>query len=272
MGELAGEMNAMCERLLKAKERIEAETGARIAALDQLRHADRLSTVGKLASGLAHELGTPLNVVVGRARMIQSGEAQGDEARTCAGIVVAQSENMTRIIRQLLDFARRRRPTKSQEDLARIGRQTLSMLAPMSQKKGLTVDFVANGEPALAQVDAAQVQQALTNLVVNAIQAAPEGGSVAVGVTAERAQPPPDMGGEATTCWRLYVKDDGAGIKAEALDHLFEPFYTTKGVGEGTGLGLSVAYGIVREHGGWIGVETQVGKGSCFSIWLPQGV
>ena len=270
IAELAREMNAMCAQLLRAKERIAAETAARINALEQLRHADRLSTVGKLASGVAHELGTPLNVVSGRARMIQTGEASGDEARDCARIVVQQSEAMTRIIRQLLDFARRRHPQKAPEDLTGLARQTLNLLAPMAQKKRLHVEFVGEGGEARAAVDAGQLQQALTNLVVNAIQATSEGGALEVGLARETVQPPPDVGGAEARCLRLYVKDTGAGIPREQLDHIFEPFFTTKEVGEGTGLGLSVAWGIVREHGGWIGVSSQPGQGSCFSIYLPQ--
>jgi signal transduction histidine kinase len=141
----------------------------------------------------------------------------------------------------------------------------------MAQKKRLTVGFVGEGEPARAAVDAGQLQQALTNLVVNAIHATGEGGTLTVGLERATVAPPPDVGGAPGGDLKRVVKDTGTGMSPEQREHLFEPFFTTKGVGEGTGLGLSVAYGIVREHGGWIGVESEQGRGSCFSIYLPPG-
>lgn len=270
LGALATEMNAMCERLADARNRLAAETASRIAAEEQLRHADRLSTVGKLASGLAHELGTPLNVVSGRARMIQSGEVRGADAQNCARIIAGQSEAMARIIRQLLDFARAHKPEKSPDDLRRIARQTLTILRPLAEKREVALRLEVGEEPAVAEIDAAQVQQALTNLVVNGLQATEPGGNLTVGIAREQAEVAEDPGSHPRAFLRLFVQDTGTGIRREHLRHVFEPFFTTKGVGEGSGLGLSVAWGIVQEHGGWIGVESEPGKGSCFSIYLPQ--
>ena len=137
-GLLAAEINTMAERLALAAQRVASESEARIAALEQLRHADRLTTVGKLAAGLAHELGTPLNVISGRAQMIASGEtADADETAACARIIAQQTERMTAIVRQLLDFARRRRAAKVATDLARLVRQTLDMLEPLAAKRGV---------------------------------------------------------------------------------------------------------------------------------------
>ena len=126
--------------LQRAREAIAAETAARLAALEHLRHADRLTTVGKLASGVAHELGTPLNVVLGRAKMISSGEAEGDEVRECAQIISQQAQHMTRIIRQLLDFARRRAPQRrARRTLRELVARTLSLLRPMAAKRSVTL-------------------------------------------------------------------------------------------------------------------------------------
>jgi two-component system NtrC family sensor kinase len=269
LGALAEEMNAMCERLADARDRLAAETASRISAQEQLRHADRLSTVGKLASGIAHELGTPLNVISGRSRMIQSGEVEGTEARSCARIIAGQAEAMARIIRQLLDFARARKPEKSPEDLRLIAQQTLVMLLPLAEKRQVAIRLEAGEAPALAEVDSNQILQALTNLVINGLHATEPGGSLTIGIAGERAMPPAGSSAERD-CLRLFVKDTGAGIAREHLPHIFEPFFTTKGVGEGSGLGLSVAWGIAQEHGGWIAVETELGKGSCFSIYLPR--
>ncbi|HEY8927475.1 MAG TPA: HAMP domain-containing sensor histidine kinase, partial [Polyangia bacterium] len=124
-----------------------------------------------------------------------------------------------------------------------------------------------------ARGDATQVEQALTNLVVNAIQASPEGGEVTVEACLTRAAPPSDPAGVERVFARVDVRDRGAGIAPEHGPRIFEPFFTTKDVGEGTGLGLSVAYGIARDHGGWIAVDSVPGQGTCFSLFLaaPPG-
>jgi signal transduction histidine kinase len=269
-GDLAHEMNAMSAKLAEMVARVKTESTARVEAMDQLRHADRLTTVGKLASGIAHELGTPLNVIEARASMIASGEAGGEIAKQYAQIVVDSSERMERIIRQLLAFARRRGPEKTRSDLLEMARQSTDMVLPLARKKSVEVKVVDGGDEAIVAADAMQLQQALTNLLVNAIQASAEGAAVEVRVESVRARPPADVGGEEGDYLCLHVKDEGSGIGKDNLAHIFEPFFTTKDVGEGTGLGLSVAYGIVRDHGGWIAVESEIGRGSRFSLYLPR--
>ncbi len=269
IGELAGEMNSMCDRLAATQARLSTESQARIATLEQLRHADRLTTVGTLASGIAHELGTPLNVVAGRARMISSGEVQGAEATDSARIIGEQAARMTKIIRQLLDFARRSGPQKAKTDLKAIAAQTVALVEALAEKRAVRI-HVTGDAPLVADVDAGQIQQALTNLVMNGIQAMTEGGELAVELARMRAQPPPDLGGGEGSYATIAVVDRGAGMSEGVAARIFEPFFTTKEVGEGTGLGLSVTYGIVREHGGWIGVESEIGKGSRFTMYLPS--
>jgi len=269
LGELALEMNQMCDRLLEANARIASEATARIQAVEQLRHADRLMTVGKLGSGIAHELGTPLNVVPGRARMIMSGEAIGAEAVDCARIVVEASERMTRIIRQLLDFARQRGPQKAPHDVLEVATRTAALLKTLADKRG--VDLRVSGVSSRAPIDLSQIQQALTNLIVNAIQSMSSSGLVEVDVDVTRRAPPPENAGPESEWVRVRVVDHGTGIDREHIEHIFEPFFTTKGVGEGTGLGLSVAYGIVREHQGWIEVQSEMGRGTTFVMYLAKG-
>jgi len=266
---LASEMNAMAGSLEAAGQKVAAESEARLSALEQLRHADRLTTVGKLAAGLAHELGTPLNVVAGRAQMIAAGETESpEETVESARVVLDQVGRMTRLVRQLLDFARRRSPEKRDVDLSALARQTISLLEPLAAKRNVTIECRAS-EPVVAPLDPSQIQQAVTNLVVNAIQASPPGGVVRVeSVARELAPGAASLGGRFAL---LEVADAGPGIPADQVSAIFDPFFTTKPVGEGTGLGLSVSYGIVQEHGGWIDVESEPGRGSCFRIWLPRG-
>jgi signal transduction histidine kinase len=209
--------------------------------------------------------------------MIAAGETSGDEARQYASIIVGSTQTMTRIIRQLLDFARRRGPRKEQRDVGQIAAHALDLLRPLADRQRIALQLDASGGPYEASVDAAQIEQALTNLVVNAVQATPAGGPpVRVAVRRERAAPPADRGddgggeGRHDAVWTvLRVRDGGAGIAGADLAHVFEPFFTTKDVGSGTGLGLSVAYGIARDHGGWIDAASEPGQGSTFALFLP---
>ena len=269
LGELSREMNTMCDRLVLAHERVEQEMAKKTAAEEQLRHADRLTTVGKLASGIAHELGTPLNVVSARAQMIAGSETSPAETLEYATVIVEASERMTRIIRQLLEFARPRRADKALCVLEALASRTLDMLRPLAVKRDVELKLVATGET-LAFADAAAVEQVMTNLVINAVQSMTRAGVVTVLVSKERTTPPAFVGGPPLEVAALRVTDEGAGIKKEHLAHVFEPFFTTKDVGEGTGLGLSVAYGIVQDHGGWIDVESREGKGTTFTVYLPM--
>ncbi|HEY1696092.1 MAG TPA: ATP-binding protein [Polyangiaceae bacterium] len=253
--DLAQEVNSMCDRL--------------VTTVEQLRHADRLATIGKLASGVAHELGTPLNVVGARAKMIAEGETTPDEAKDYARVVVSATDRMTKIIRQLLQFARRGAVDKARRDLRELARDTLELLRPLADKRTVALELASEAADASVNVDAGQMQQVLTNLTMNAIQAMPRGGTVEVRLRRETARAPTEAGGADAECLCVEVKDHGEGIAKENMSHLFEPFFTTKEVGEGTGLGLAVTYGIVREHGGWITVDSEVGRGSTFSVYLP---
>ncbi|HEY3242007.1 MAG TPA: ATP-binding protein [Phycisphaerae bacterium] len=306
LSELGGALNAMCAQLAQS--------------LEQLRRADRLLTVGKLAAGIAHELGTPLNVVRARAKMIVAqaasdtaghgtgpirtsdgrGRSRINEALTVAAqpdaearelaeesavnasarVIVEQSDQMTRIIRQLLDFARPRPPQKLAIDLRQVVQRTLALIETIARKRSAALNLLGCETAVPATVDPDQFQQVLSNLIVNGIQAMPKGGklTVEVGSTAtdQLAPPPPaDLAASgalahASRLAFVRVCDEGVGIPPEHLSHLFEPFFTTKDVGEGTGLGLSVSRGIIREHGGWIDVQSQVGAGSCFTVYLPE--
>ena len=264
LGELAREINLMCERL-------GAEQTARAEAMEQLRHADRLTTVGKLASGMAHELGTPLNVVAGRARLIAGGEVEGDDAKKSALIVLDQADRMTRLIRQLLDFARPRPPKKERVDLRALAARVVSLLENIAQKAGVAVSVAPSDDDAVTDADEGQMTQVATNLVLNAIQATPSGGKVEVSVARADETAPADVGSRDGTWVRVDVSDTGSGMDDATRKRVFEPFFTTKPVGDGTGLGLSVSWGIVREHGGWISVESEPGRGSKFSVHLPTG-
>ncbi len=241
--------------------------GARLAARERLQHEDRLRTVGQLASGVAHELGTPLSVISVRARMIASREATGDEAASSAQAIVEQSDRMTRLVRQLLDYARREPPHPALVDVRDIVRKTMEMIDPLARKAGVIIDVQAGDHPIETRADPGQLQQVVTNLAINAVQAMERGGRLDIAIDSDRVAPP--QGGPRADHCRIVVSDDGPGIPPEHLPHVFEPFFTTKQTGEGTGLGLPVAQAIVAEHGGWMSVASEAGHGARFTVFLP---
>jgi signal transduction histidine kinase len=268
LGELAREMNHMAALLEQHQTELDRETNARLQALNQLRHADRLATAGKLASGIAHELGTPLNVVMGRAKLIRNDVQARDEARRNGQIIEDQAARMTVIIRQLLDFARsresKRAPTNARELVGRVVR----LLQPLAEKQSTVLSFGTLDDDARIDVDAGQLEQVLTNLTVNAMQALQTGGAIRFAVYSRVTPLQPDGTGGAQVV--IEVDDSGPGMAPQVMARVFEPFFTTKDVGEGTGLGLSVAYGIIQEHGGFFTVDSAPGRGSRFCVHLPS--
>ncbi len=269
---LGREMNLMSAQLATARNRLEEESAARIAALQQLRHADRLKTVGTLAAGLAHELGTPLNVIAMRAKMIETGEVAADEVGRNATIIAEQTESISRIIGQLMDFARVRSLQTEKVRVTSVIEQATELVQPIAEKKEVEIVLKPGDASLVGEIDADQFVQVLTNLLVNAMHACDADGGGEVEITVdemERIHPDEDE-----PVMRSYVgvsvRDDGVGISEEHLGQVFEPFFTTKAVGEGSGLGLSVSYGIVREHGGWIEAESEEGVGTEFIVILPR--
>jgi signal transduction histidine kinase len=267
---VAQEMNRMCDRLREAHESERAQIQAKTQALAQLRHADRLATVGRLAAGLAHELGTPLNVVHARAKQLTVGEIPPGEVRDRARIIVEQVDRMTGLIRQLLDFARKREMKPTEIDLRSLVTTAVALLDPVARKRSVSLKVIEGMVPLTCTVDPEQMTQVVLNLVMNAVHASSPGQAVTLALGRGQAVPPPEDGRAEQSCSRVEVRDHGTGITSEALPRIFEPFYTTKDVGEGTGLGLSVAYGIVKDHGGWMDVVSRPGDGSVFTVWLPE--
>lgn len=268
IGALADAMNSMCDDLAEARRHAKAEHEARITALEQLRHAERLATVGQLASGLAHELGTPLNVVQARARMIDRGESTGEHVLRDAQIIDEQTKRMTAIIRQLLDFARPRSPMRQPVVLQTLLGQSLALLEPLARRRGVRIALDVPDDPLEVHVDGQQLEQVLANLVMNAVQAGPKDGQVRVELSATERRDPLHPESDTWAC--IVVEDRGEGMPQEVAAHVFEPFFTTKDVGHGTGLGLAVAWGIVTEHGGSIEVESEAQEGSRFVVYLPM--
>lgn len=224
----------------------------------QLRHSDRLATVGMLAAGVAHELNEPLGNILGFAQLAKKSAGIPASARQDIEKIESASLAAREIIQKLLVFARQVPPEKKPVNLNDVIKNGLYFFEARCAKEG--VELVRNLSANLPEIIAAPIQlnQVLVNLVVNALQSMEgKGGKITVQTKSD--------GQEVY----LIVEDTGCGMSKEVLDEIFTPFFTTKDVGHGTGLGLSVVHGIVTGHGGMIGVESKVGQGTRFEIRLP---
>ena len=268
VAELGREMNAMAHELETTRKALDESEIERTQALEQLRHADRLRTVGQLASQLAHELGTPLNVVSGHARLIEQDAGVSSEVKESARTVLEQAAKMTKSIRGVLDFSRRKSDRRV-VDLVELAESAQATLSPLARKARAQVIVERRGTVAHVEASAQQILQVLTNLLVNAFQAMKDGGVVRVSISERDASPPPGTNAAPGRFIVIAVADQGSGIADEDKPRLFEAFFTRKAEGEGTGLGLAVVDGIVRDHRGWVSVESTLGKGTTFEVFLP---
>ena len=290
VGELAERFNQMTGSLREARGEILAGVDAKLALEARLRHSEKLATIGQLAAGIAHEVGTPLNVIGGRARTMEkralavtedaSGEGTqlnaADVAKNAA-IIATQTQRITRIIQQLLDYARRPAIERRTVDVGEVVRTALDFLEHqlhLHRVASVVLPFVNEAAEAgmaapLVNADPDQLQQVCLNLCLNAIQAMPDGGRLELrtrGVIRRRpgletASPSPYV--------VLEVADTGPGIPDGDRERIFEPFYSTKAEEGGTGLGLSVSVGIVKDHDGWIDIDAPEGGGTVFRVFLP---
>jgi PAS domain S-box-containing protein len=227
----------------------------------QLLQAEKMAALGQTISGVAHELNNPLATILTWAERLSQRPAD-ENLRRGLNAILSESERAAKIVRNLLTFARKRHTTRTMVDLNQVVRETLALRSYEQRVTNISViDALAGGLPQVF-ADSHQIQQVLLNLVINAEQAmlSANGRGALVVRTWHDAERDVVL---------LEVNDDGPGVPEEVCPKIFDPFFTTKEVGKGTGLGLSVSYGIIERHGGTIRVQSTVGKGSTFTIWLP---
>ncbi len=223
---------------------------------EQLRKTERIAELGTLASGMAHEIGTPMNVILGRAEYLLQ-RTTDETLRKGLRTIVTQVERITKVMKQLLAFARRRSPQRCSVDLRRSIEESLEMFRERFGRRRITVETQFDDPLPSIQADPDQMAQILINLVMNSVHAMSEGGTLRV--TAGR------VGGQVA----IEVRDSGHGIPPDVLARIFDPFFTTKDTGEGTGLGLTVVKGIIEEHEGTITISSEVDEGTTVRILLP---
>jgi len=254
---VAREFNRMLAELRTAQAEAAREAEARREATRSLEAADRLVTVGQLSASVAHEIGSPLQVLLGRARSLAERPDEPERVRKGAEAMVREGERITRIVEQMLVLTRRRPARRERVDVRAIVSEVLALLEVEARRRNVTLALT--GEPCVATCDPDQVRQVVLNLVRNALAAVSEQGTVRVTV---------DRTGASA---RLVVEDDGGGIPPEIRGLVFDPLFTTRADRGGTGLGLAVVKGIVLDHGGSVGVESEPGEGARFTVVLPIG-
>ncbi|MBI4840951.1 MAG: PAS domain-containing protein [candidate division NC10 bacterium] len=246
----------------------------RVALEREVQQAEKLAAVGQLAAGIAHQIGTPLNVISGSAEYLMMEWGTDRHRPRELEIIVAQTDRITKLIQQLLNFARPARMAVQPMKLNDLLREILGLTEHQIAKERITIqtDFQAD-LPAIAG-DENQLEQAFLNIVINAWHAMPAGGSLTLRTrTAPASDRPRRAGRPAPLGVEVIIADTGIGIPAEHLPRIFDPFFSTKGVGRGTGLGLAIARRIVEDHHGTIEVASEVGRGTTFTIRLPvEGV
>jgi len=245
----------------KEKERLYLDLETRLVELretqSQLIQSAKLAAVGELAAGVAHELNNPLTSIMGFSNLLLWDAAPDDAMREDLETIVSEANRARTIVRNLLTFARQVESYPENSDLNQVLQETLALVRRHIESDGIeVVEQYAPDLPTL-RLDVGRMKQVFLNLINNAHQAMAQGDRLFISSQQE---------GEELV---VRIRDTGRGIPEEHRGQIFEPFFTTKPVGQGTGLGLSVSLGIVHDHGGRIEVESQVGQGSTFTVWLP---
>ena len=266
IGELADEFDRMCVRLDDAQRLLVTEAEEKLRLERELRHSEKLAALGQLASRLAHEIGTPLNVIQMRAEQLLKREAQSASDRQLLNVIVAQIGRISSFVRQLLTLTRRPEFHFHTVSLNDIAHRVWETIGNQENPSALTVrlDLAEHLPPVLGDAD--QLQQVLLNLTVNAIEAVDGSGQITLGTHFVPALTGQQVRVEAR------VTDTGPGIAPEDESHIFDPFFTTKGAVGGTGLGLAISREIVLSHRGDLRVESTPGRGSCFIMSLPPAI
>ncbi len=280
IGHLADSFNRMTvalkdsERDLAAwahtlEQKVEEKTAELRVAEAKTVHAEKLTSVGLLAAGIAHEINNPLTGVLTFAHLVRAKLPAGSTETEDMDIIIRETKRCAGIIRRLLDFAREKKPEITRGDLNTVVRETIQFVEHQAGFQNVTFDVELDPQLPTICMDPNQLKQVIMNLIVNARDAMLERGRLSVRSRRHPSLFSPGTGHRAVPAVELTVTDSGSGIPPEDLSKIFDPFFTSKEPGKGVGLGLSVGYSIVKAHGGAIDVESEVGRGTTFRIILP---
>lgn len=280
LGQLAESFNSMMRALRNSRAELE-EWGRTLEqkvveatrelhrAQEEAARGEKLASVGLLAAGIAHELNNPLTGVLTFSTLVRKQMPDGSPEAEDLDLVIQETRRCASIIRRLLDFAREKAPEKAYADLNALVERTVGLIREPAKAAGIEVETDLDASLPTVWIDESLVEQVVMNMLVNAEHAIEGGGTI----TARTRLRGDRRGGSAKAApmrvAEITIRDTGCGIPAENLQKVFDPFFTTKGVGRGTGLGLSVSHGTIEAHGGWIEVDSKVGEGTEFRVYLP---
>jgi two-component system NtrC family sensor kinase len=281
-GQLAASFNSMTEALRRShaelhewgktlEQKVEAATRDLHIAQAEAARGEKLASVGLLAAGIAHELNNPLTGVLTFTHLVRKQLPEGSPEADDLDLVIQETKRCAAIIRRLLDFAREKTPAKVFSDLNNLIEQTTHLIEQSAQIDNIEIALDFDKELPLVWIDEDLIRQVIMNMLVNAQHAIESEGRITIRT---RFHPQYHSGADESKIEptaEIIFEDTGCGIPEEDLNRVFDPFFTTKGVGKGTGLGLSVSHGTVAAHGGSIEVESTVGEGTVFHIFLPVG-
>ena len=268
MGQLASSFNQMTSDLKKADEKlidwgktlehkVEKRTEELREAENQLFQSEKLASLGKLAAGVAHEINSPLTGVLTYSSLLLKEKKDKDPEKEDLEVIVNETNRCKKIVKGLLDFARQTEPDKAISDINEVIEKSIDLISHQASMQSIKIEKKIKPKIPRIMIDKGQIQQVFINILLNAIEAMPHGGTLSISSGIE---------GQMVT---VGFTDTGAGIPEENMRKIFDPFFTTKKQGRGTGLGLSVSYGIIERHRGRLEVKSQVGKGTTFTIKLP---
>ena len=274
IGQLADEFNRMASNLQAARQEIFRQAEERLRLEQEVQQVQRLAAVGMLATEVAHEIGTPLNIISGRTEMLDRVIPRDHPERRHLDVVLKQTERISGIIRSLLDYARPQRPMLRQEELLPILARVADLLLGRCRAKQVRIqlDLPVGLPPILGDAD--RLQQLFLNLLVNALDASPAAGTIRVTTGPDPVLPDEDRigivpGKAEGPCLAIHIVDRGKGIPPEQLDQIFQPFFSTKRRGQGTGMGLPIVEEIVRAHRGEIEILSIPENGTEAIVRLP---
>lgn len=252
MGELCRAVDGMAEAVRQREERLKQATRR------QITQSEKLASIGRLASGIAHEINNPLTSILTFAHLLREKEPIDKQDTEDLDLIIHETKRAADIVQGLLDFARERPAVKEPLSLNDVVRRTVRLIRNQKLFRGVAIEEQLSSDLPAVNGDTNRLQQVVLNLCLNAREAMENGGTIYIETQTKQ--------GEVI----LEVRDTGHGINSEDLEQIFEPFFSTKPVGQGTGLGLSVTYGIVDQHGGRIEVDSEEGTGTTFTVLLPS--
>ena len=281
-GQLAKSFNSMTHALRKSRvdlenwgrtleQKVEEATLELKKAQAESARSEKLASVGLLAAGIAHELNNPLTGVLTFAHLVRKNLPDGSPDAEDLDLVIRETKRCASIIRRLLDFSREKTPEKTYSNLNELVMETVQLIAQPAQVNDIEIEVKLDEQLPVIWMDENLIKQVIMNMLVNAQHAIESEGHITIRTRLLAADECPDSVKEPQDMAEVTITDTGCGISEVDLHRIYDPFFTTKGVGKGTGLGLSVSHGTIEAHGGTIEVASTVGEGTEFRIYLPIG-